>query len=155
MTAKLPWILIVAGLLLVSWSCHTRSKGITFKFEKKECACSEFNRQHIYSADELFILLQDSQFMQKQNVLNTQECFIDIIRKLSSEIGYMPNYSCSFSRCEYANINIRTESAAIFRYDVRQLMQLYHYKDSANIISRYFIIYKKSDSILITNFFHK
>jgi len=139
---------IILFVFVGSLSCRS-VKELNFIFDNKLCNL-EIMKNDKFNTDKIFYLLHDSIFLDQQ--LRNQKCFISLIERLANNKKYTPHYICSMGSCFYGSIWVNDTSAYLFRYDLRKLMRIYNFKDSAIFLNQYYNKYVKSDSIKVSEF---
>lgn len=140
-------IFSVAMFIVCMLYSFTSQKDYKFKFNKNY-SCNGINPKQNYTTDNLFYLLVDSAFLKAQKK-KSQDCFIEIVSKLSSPKLYKPHYICDFIGCSYGSVRVTDSAAYLLRFDIKKLMTLYNFKDSTIFLEKYCLKFKKYDSLMI------
>lgn len=138
----------ISILFFICLSCQTNKVR---NISTKGILCNQIDTNVCYSGEKLIVLLHDSEFLCVQRN-NAQNCFIQIINRLASVKKYTPHYRCDFFGCSYSSVRINDSSASIFRFDLKNLMTLYKFKDSIFYIEKYYTKFKVYDSLMINKY---
>lgn len=143
---------------LLCYSCLVKKPSDNFKFKSCNCnqgqeylLCNDFNFKTQYSSDSLISLLHNSNF-----VLSNKRngCCVKILENLASNIGYQLHQDCEINpqTCFYDSYFLYDTMAYLYRYDLRKLVSLYHYKDSSKLDNTIYLQFKSIDTKLLITY---